>query len=527
MALLGCALPALADEGHHHEDLTEKQLGTVHFPVSCAPVVQKPFERGVALLHSFWYEEAEKEFADIAKDDPKCAMAQWGLAMSQWHQLWNHPDAATTKKGRDEMKKAAKLHAATPRERDYIAAMKTFYGSKGDFEKRATAYSQGMEKVYQGNPEDHEAAVFYALSILAADVGDDPTFASDKKAAAILEKLFATEPDHPGVAHYLIHAYDRPQLAQLGLPAARRYAQVAPAAPHALHMPSHIFARVGMWDEDIKSNLASVAATRKTAAMHMGGEGHQFHAMDYLFYAYLQSGRDADAKALIEEVKAMPDTIHNMYGMDYNPRTATLVHFTALYPIEMHQWSEAAALKPTGVGGAEEDFIVYWARAIGAAHLGNAEQVRKDAEQIDAIHTKLVSQKKKGLAEIVDSDHKEALAWLSVAQQKYDDALGILRPVAEHEDSLGEEPDGIPAREMMAEILMMAKRPEQALAEYELDLKFNPNRFNGLYGAAQAAEAAGKQEKAAQYYGELVKVCAGGNSDRPELSRAKGLVAAK
>ena len=526
--VLCCVFPLLADdEGHHHEDLTEQQLGSVHFPVSCAVPAQKPFERGVALLHSFWYEEAEKEFADIAKDDPKCAMAQWGLAMSQWHQLWNHPDAATTKKGLAEMKKAASLHAPTPRERDYIAAMKAFYGGKGDFYARAGAYSKGMEKVYEKNPDDHEAAVFYALSILAANQGEDPTFAAEKKAAAILEKLFATEPDHPGVAHYLIHAYDKPQLAELGLPAARRYAQVAPAAPHALHMPSHIFARVGMWQEDINSNLASVAATRKTAAMHMGGEGHQYHAMDFLFYAYLQSGRDADARALIEEVKNMPDTIHNMYGMDYNPRAATLVHFTAMYPIEMHHWADAAALTPTAVAGTAEDSVVYWARSIGAAHLGNTEQVRKDAEQIDAIHTKLVAEKKKDFAEAVDDDHKQALAWLSVAEGKYDDALAILRPLADKNDSLGEEPSGIPTREMVAEVLMMAKRPEQALAEYETDLKFNPNRFNGLYGAAQAAEATGKQQKAAQYYAELVKVCAGSNSERPELSRAKGLVAEK
>jgi tetratricopeptide (TPR) repeat protein len=527
VALLCLVLPALADEGHHHEELTEKQLGTVHFPVSCAPAVQKPFERGVALLHSFWYEEAEKEFDDIAKDDPKCAMAQWGLAMSQWHQLWNHPDAATTNKARDEMKKAASLHAATARERDYIAAMKAFYGMRGDYEKRAKAYSKGMEKVYRRNPEDHEAAVFYALSILAANEGNDPTFANDKKAAAILEKLFAIEPDHPGVAHYLIHAYDRPQLAELGLPAARRYAAIAPAAPHALHMPSHIFARVGMWEEDIQSNLASVAATRKTAAMHMGGEGHQFHAMDYLFYAYLQSGRDADAKAMIDEVKAMPDTIHNMYGMDYNPRAWTQVRFTAVYPIEMHHWADAAALTPTAVAGTSEDSVIYWARVIGAGHLGNVEQARKDTEQIDAIHKKLVAEKKKDFADGVDNFHKEAMAWMNVAQRKYDDALAILRPLADEEDSLGNEPQDVPAREMVAEILLIAKRPEQALAEYEIDLKFNPNRFNGLYGAAQAAEAAGKQEQASQYYATLVKVCAGSNSDRPELSRAKGLVAAK
>jgi tetratricopeptide (TPR) repeat protein len=521
------ASSALADdEGHHHEDLNEQQLGTVHFPVSCAASVQKPFERGVALLHSFWYEEAEKEFADIAKDDPKCAMAQWGLAMSQWHQLWNHPDAAVTKKGKAEVKKAKSLHAPTPRERGYINALWAFYGRKGEFEPRAKAYSDGMQRVYEQNPDDHEAAAFYALSLLASNEGNDPNFTTDKKAAAVLEKLFAIEPDHPGVAHYLIHAYDKPQLAELGLPAARRYAQIAPVAPHALHMPSHIFARVGMWQEDINSNLASVAATRKMAAMHMGGEGHQFHAMDFLFYAYLQSGRDADARALIEEVKAMPSS-HDMYGLGFDPHAAALVHFTALYPLEMRHWADAAALTPTAVAGTAEDSFIYWARAIGAAHLGNAAQVRDDAAHIDEIHKKLVAEKKKAFAEWVDLDHKQAMAWLSVAEGKYDDALAILKPMADKEDSLGEEPQGIPTREMLAEILLMAKRPDQSLAEYETDLKFNPNRFNGLYGAAQAAEAAGKQEKATQYYSALVKVCSGSNSDRPELSKAKGLVAKK
>src|SRR5215470_527014 len=515
------------DEGHHHGELTEQQLGTVHFPVSCTDAVQTPFQRGIALLHSFWYEEAEKEFVEIEKDDPKCAMAQWGMATSQWHQLWNHPDDAVTKKGKVEVKKGKSLHAKTPRERGYIAAIHAFYAGKGDFQTRATAYTKGMEKVYEQNSDDHEAAAFYALSLLTSNEGNDPNFTTDKKAAAILEKLFAIEPDHPGVAHYLIHAYDKPQLAELGLPAARRYAQIAPAAPHALHMPSHIFARCGMWQEDINSNLASVAATRQTAAMHMGGEGHQYHAMDYLFYAYLQSGRDADAKAMIDEVKAMPDTIHNMYGMDYNPRAWMQVRFTAVYPIEMHHWADAAALTPTAVAGRSEDAVVYWARVIGAGHLGNVEQAKKDTEQIDAIHKKLVAEKKKDFADGVDNFHKEAMAWVNVGQQKYDEALAILRPLADEEDSLGNEPQDVPAREMVAEILVIAQRPEQALAEYEIDLKFNPNRFNGLYGAAQAAEAAGKQEKASQYYAMLVKVCAGSSSDRPELSRAKGLVAAK
>jgi hypothetical protein len=526
--LLSFASCLLADdEGHHHEDLTEQQLGTVHFPVSCVPTVQTPFERGIALLHSFWYDEAENQFEQVAKDDPRCAMAQWGLAMSQWHQLWNHPDAATTKKGRAEIKKARSLHAGTARERDYIDAMKSFYGTKGKYDRRATAYSNAMEKVFQRNPDDHEAAAFYALSLLASADDNDPNFTDDKKAAAVLEKLFATEPDHPGVAHYLIHAYDKPQLAQLGLPAARRYAQIAPVAPHALHMPSHIFARLGLWPDDISSNLASIAAARKTAAMHMGGEGHQFHAMDFLFYAYLQSGRDADAKALIEEVKAMPNTVHDMYGMGFDPRIPALVHYSALYPLEMRHWQDAAALAPVPGATAAEESEIYWARAIGAAHLGNAERVRKEAEQIDAIRKKLVADRKKDFAEAVDDDHEQALAWLKVAEGAYDEALAALRPKADKEDSLGEEPQGIPTREMVAEILLMAKRPEQALAEYEIDLKFNPNRFNGLYGAAQAAEMAGKQEKASQYYAELVKACAGSNSDRPELSRAKGLVAQK
>jgi tetratricopeptide (TPR) repeat protein len=310
------------------------------------------------------------------------------------------------------------------------------------------------------------------------------------------------------------------------LPAARRYAQIAPMAPHALHMPAHIFARVGLWQDDISSNLASIAATRKTAEMHMGGEGHQFHAMDFLFYAYLQSGRDSDAKALIDEVKNMPSMVHDMYGMGFDPRISALVHFSALYPLEMRHWQDAAALTPIPGATDSEQSEIYWARAIGAAHLGNADQVRKEAEQIDAIHNKLVSEKK-DFANAVDEDHQQAVAWLKVAEGKYDEALAILRPKADKEDSLGDEPQGIPAREMVAEILLMAKRPEQSLAEYETDLKFNPNRFNGLYGAAQAAEMSGKQEKASQYYAELVKVCDGSTSDRPELSRAKGLVAQK
>jgi tetratricopeptide (TPR) repeat protein len=523
---------AVADDknGHnHHEDLNETQLGLVHFPVSCGAAVQKPFARGVALLHSFWYEEAEKEFEEIAKDDPRCAMAHWGVAMSIWHQLWNQPDEKVIAHGLDEVHKAQKLeNGVSPREKAYIDAISAFYSDSVnlDHRARAKAYSAAMKKVYEGYPDDHEAAAFYALSLLASEPDEDATFANRKQAAAILEKLFATEPDHPGVAHYLIHSYDKPQLAQLGLPAARRYAQVAPAAPHALHMPSHIFARVGLWQDDINSNLASIAATRKTAAMHMGGEGHQFHAMDFLFYAYMQSGREAEAKSLMEEVKAMPQ-MHDMYGIGFDPHLATMAGFSALYPLEMRDWAAAAAITPFEVPGSGEEADEYWAKAIGAAHLKDVEQVKKDVAAIHSVHEKLMAEKKVEYAKVAEDDQKEAEAWLAFAQGKPDDAVEILRPMADKQDSLGEEPQGIPVREMIAEILLEAKRPVQALAEYKTDLKFNPNRFNGLYGAARAAEDAGQQATAAEYYSLLVKDCAGSNSTRPELGRAKQLLAQK
>jgi tetratricopeptide (TPR) repeat protein len=523
---------ALADDepGHmHHEDLTATQLGTVSFPVSCTKDVQRPFERGVALLHSFWYEEAEKEFQQIAAQDPNCVMAHWGVAMSLWHQLWNNPDAGVIQKGLDEVHQAKTTDGpTTPREKAYIAAIAAFYGGakKLDHDARAKAYSDAMKKVYESYPDDHEAAAFYALSLLASEPHDDPTFANRKQAAAILEKLFAIEPDHPGVAHYLIHSYDKPQLAQLGLPAARRYAQIAPAAPHALHMPSHIFARVGLWQDDINSNLASIAASRKTAAMGMGGEGHQFHAMDFLFYAYMQSGRDGDARALIEEIRAMPAKHDDMYGRGYDPHMAALAHLSALYPIEMHGWATAAGLPPWKVEGTAEDSMIYWARAIGSAHLHKPEDVRKDVAAIERLHATLVKNKS-DMASGVEDDRKQAQAWLAFAEGRYDDAVEALRPIADKEDSLGDEPEGIPTREMIADILMEAKRPQQALAEYQTDLKLNPNRFDGLYGAARAAEAAGKQSDANEYYALLLKVCDGSNSTRPELSRARELVAQK
>ncbi|HTY84302.1 MAG TPA: hypothetical protein VMB19_08785 [Silvibacterium sp.] len=510
---------------HHHEDLTETQLGTVTFPVTCAASVQKPFTRGVALLHSFWYEEAEKEFLDIARNDPHCAMAHWGVAMSLWHQLWNQPDAKVIARGLNEVQAGDKLaQNATPRERAYLAAIGAFYGDSGrlDHAARAKAYSEAMKKVYESYPDDHEAAVFYALSLLSSN----ETIEHRKEAAAILEKLFALEPDHPGVAHYLIHAYDTPELAELGIPAARRYAQIAPAAPHAVHMPSHIFARVGLWQDDITSNLASIAATRKTAAMGMGGEGHQFHAMDFLVYAYLQSGREADAQKIIDEVKAMPPT-PNMYGMDFDPRVSSEARFEASYALELHDWQKAGSLQDVSGATPDEQSETLLARAMGAARLGHLADARKDVDGIRSIAKGLRDQKKTDEADFLDRQVSEPLAWIAHAEGKDEDAIKMLRTVAEKETDGMSETGYLPAQEMIADLLLDAKRPREALVEYQRDLKLNPNRFDGLYGAARAAEEAGKQSDANEYYAMLVKSCDGSSSTRPELSRAKELLAKK
>jgi tetratricopeptide (TPR) repeat protein len=516
------------DEQHHHEDMTEAQVGTVHFPSSCAASVQKSVERGVAMLHSFWYEEAEKQFVQIEKDDPQCAIARWGLAMSLWHQLWNRPDRPVLEQGGAELKKARKLHA-TSRERDYISALSVFYAHPGrPYQKRVTAYSNQMEKVAQRNPDDHEAAAFYALSLLASEPENDKSNANRKKAAAVLEKLFAEDPNHPGVAHYLIHTYDRPDMAQQGLPAARKYASLAPAAPHALHMPAHIFARLGLWQDDIDSNVASIAATQKEAAMHMGGEGHQFHAMDFLVYAYLQTGREQDAQQIIDEVRAMPP-MHDMYGMGFDPKMFALSAFPASYSLELHHWNEAAQLQV--VDGATDVMhsITYLGRAIGAARSGNVDQARKEVAQIEALQKKVQANKQKepGEHESISDDLTVAKAWLAHAEGHNDEGLRLLRSIADKEEGEAESSQGIPAHEMIGDMLLETNKPEDALAEYQTALKSDPGRFNSLYGAARAAELAGKHDKSSEYYSQLVKNCEGSKSERAELKHAREAVEAR
>jgi hypothetical protein len=378
-ALLPSA-PVLAQETEHHHH--EEQLGNVNFPTSCAASVQKSFERGVALLHSFWYEEAEKQFAEITRSSPGCAMAHWGVAMSLYHQIWEQTDAADLKRGWTEIQQAQAIPTTTSREKGYLAAAAAFFGNTEgrDHQTRATAYSNAMEQVYRDNPADAEAAAFYALSLLASEPPNDTTFANRKKAIPILNELFAKNPDQPGVAHYLIHSCDKPQLAAMGLDAARRYAKIAPSSPHALHMPSHIFIRLGLWQEAIDSNLASIAATRKSTEMHMAGEGHQFHSMDFLQYAYMQIGDDARGKALVDEVNAMTAG-HVMKGRDMLAYGRTA--FAARYALERRRWAEAAALPLVPTQDPEVAAITLYARVIGAARTGDAAAARAALDQFD------------------------------------------------------------------------------------------------------------------------------------------------
>jgi tetratricopeptide (TPR) repeat protein len=516
------------DEPHHHEDLTEAQVGTVHFPSSCIASQQKPIELGVAMLHSFWYEEAEKQFQQVEKADPLCAIAHWGVAMSIWHQLWNRPDRTVLDRGKAELKKARSL-PATPREKGYIAAVSKFYAHPGrPYQKRVTDYSNAMQKVSERNSDDHEAAAFYALSLLAAEPDDDKNNESRKKAAAVLEKLFAEEPNHPGVAHYLIHTYDKPEMAKLGLPAARKYAQLAPAAPHALHMPAHIFARLGLWQDDIDSNVRSIEATQKETAEHMGGEGHQFHAMDFLVYAYLQTGREADAQKIIDEVKAMPE-MHDMYGMGFDPRLFAMSAFPASYALELHRWSDAAQLAVVSGASDYDRSVTYTARAVGAARSGGLQQAKKEVAEIEGIQKKLASEKKSGRGDYdgVTDNLTIAKAWLAYAEGQHEEGVRQLRTIADKEEGEAESSQGVPAHEMIGDMLLGANKPEEALSEYETTLKTNPGRFDSLYGAAQAAEQAGKHDKASEYYAELVKNCQGATSERAELRHARQVIEAR
>ena len=527
---VACALPALGDDdmhGHHH-DATEL-LGKVSFSISCAPGSQVSFERGVALLHSFGYEEAEQQFTEVTKKDPGCAMAHWGVAMSLFHEIWERPEDATLKRGHEEIEKAQAIGAKTDRERAYIGALAVFYSdtSKQNYLRQATAYSDAMSKVYQRYPDDLEAGAFYALSLMASASPHDVSNSAEKKAVAVLNPLFQKQPDHPGLAHYIIHACDSPGMAAMGLDAARRYAAIAPSSAHAVHMPSHIFARLGLWDEDIQANLKSVALTKKSGAMYM--RGHELHAMHFLLYAYLQTGQDDAAKQMLEQSKqilASATTMDDTGMLEY--MGFATAHFPALYDLEMRHWADAAALEPAAGAPPHLQMITYWARTIATAHSGDVAATRRNAQKFDEAEEMTRKSKYAYVLEGQRSTYArdEVHAWLAFVEKRNDEAIRQIREVSNTQDQAGKAEVDVPAREMLAEMLLETKQPEAALSEYEKSMKTDPNRFNGLAGAGRAAEAAHQAAKASSYYGRLLKNCDDGkHSERPELRSAKTEVA--
>jgi tetratricopeptide (TPR) repeat protein len=494
-----------------------EELGSITFPTSCAPTVQESFVEAVTLLHSFGYEEAERAFVEITRRDAQCGMAYWGIAMSVYHPLWDRPDATTLKKGEAALEKARSVKSS-PRERDYIAALGSFYDAENsNYLARVIAYAKAMRTVYLRYPRDREASAFYALSLLGADLSQDNNFSYREQAATILERLFVEEPNHPGVAHYLVHAYDTPQLAARGLRPARHYAAMAPPFPHALHMPSHIFTRLGLWDESIQSNLASVAAARNVSEMHMGMASDELHAMDYLVYAYLQSGRETEAESIVEKTKNMPVLDTDKLGS--GELAYALAEFPARCAIELRHWPDAASL----VLSRNVNAITYWARAIGEARSGNIMGAHADWRQLDAISASLADHRQ--FVPMIEIYRLQAGSWLAHAEGNDKLSLRQMLSAVDLEDKKGLWGLAIPAREMLADLLFELGNPKQALAQYERSLRSAPNRFNGLFGAARAAELAGSVQKAAFYYSKLLKSCDGGtHSNRPEIRQAKAFL---
>jgi len=496
---------------------TSPQLGQVNFPTSCTPDAQPFIETGVALLHSFQYQQANQTFSDAAKRDSKCAMAYWGKAMSRYEQLWEFPSGKKLKLGAQDIQRAQTLGALTERERGYIAAAAAFYlaDAKLSETQRVQAFSAALAGLHKQLRDDVNAAAFYALSLLAlADQQEVDAQANRKAAIAILEPLCRRAPDNPGPAHYLIHATDTAEFAPQGLTAARAYSKIAPDSSHALHMPSHIFVRLGLWQESISSNVAAAASAAKATQEHRSAPHYQFHALDFLNYSYLQSGQESKAREMVKELDNVP-------GADHESIAEHQAWFAARNAFELHRWKEAAEL-PIPQVPRESQESTYKVRAIGAAHLGDAAAARQSLQKFVEISAE--EQRKehhhgdkapdKGVRQL------EAEAWVTFAEGKAEEAVKTLRSAADREDADGVDSLAMPAREMLADMLLELKRPAEALAEYKAALKNSPNRFDSLYGAGHAAQLAGDSADANAYFTKLTEICAP-TADRAELSEAK------
>jgi hypothetical protein len=524
--------PSLIAQQHHHHDAETgdpnaaiEKFGAVSMPISCAADQQLPFERGIALMHSFWYEEAVKQFQAVATADPQCAMAQWGLAMTEWRPFWDGMPDSRRQVGIAEIDKATALNPKTDREHRYIAALNGYlHADPAHNDAALHTYDDTMAALHAAYPDDVEATAFYGLA-LAASIGTQDPVGDARKALAVLEPGFAAHPDHPGFAHYIIHTCDSPQLALEALPAAQRYAAIAPSSAHALHMPGHIFARLGMWQQDIDSNEASVRASEDAIENHQSGGTHELHAYEFLLYAYLQQADDANAKRVFDYTEPMAAhlrTLPNLADDGMAPYiTYVEVEFPAIYNLEMHNWKAALSIPEPANSIVATKYLRFWAQAIAAGHLRDASAADKAA----AAAAKIAEQTAKEGSPIgaeTATTQGTIKAWQSFAHHKDEQAFHEISDAADIQDRVGQAEVDIPAREMYGDMLLADRHPAQALIQYRIALKLSPNRFNGLYNAGRSAEMSGEPQEAAIYYDQLIKITNNGSHTRcPEVAYAQ------
>jgi tetratricopeptide (TPR) repeat protein len=529
--VLGLVLLSVTTASSAHADEERargEKLGRVLFKTSCSPEAQKQFERALAMQHSFFFPETIKAFSAIPETDPSCAIAYWGLAISQRPNPLVGPfDAATLKRGLDAIEKGEAIGAKTQRERDWLAALKEFYKDhdRVDQDTRTKNYEAAMAALVKKYPADVEAKIFHALAL--NETFDHKSMAPLLKAIAILEPLDKKYPDHPGIAHYLIHSYDFPAIAKRGVPAANKYARIAPSAPHAQHMPSHIYSMVGMWDASIASNLKAVALAKDYVARNNldGTLVGVPHAYDFMAYAHLQLGQDEKAKALIDESAAITKII--------GPRIVAMARAAvpARYVLERQDWKGAAQLQPGASGLPSAEAITYFTRSLGAARSADLMAAQADVGKLMEQRVALQEAKQPYWAEQVEIQILAAKAWIAQGQGNREEALKFMRAAADLEDAsekhVAMENRLYPMRELLGDMLMAQDQAKAALTEYEASLKNTPMRLRGFYGAARAADAVGDAKKAREYFDKLAKLTRNADSDRPELQEARKRVAAK
>jgi tetratricopeptide (TPR) repeat protein len=525
-------------------------VGKVTFPITCAPDVQSDFARGVALLHSFFYEEARRVFTSVAERDPECAMAQWGIAMTWWHPIWTPPTPDEMRAGKAAIKKAMSMKAGSDRERDFIAALNTYYNTADSSSAapvgqschgpvgprdRVVAYEKAMRQLSEKYPDDFEVQAFYAFAVLSTGYAtpNDTSLSKQLEAAGILEKLWKQNATHPGVVHYLIHSYDYPQFAERGLAAAKTYDSIAPWVPHALHMPSHIFTRLGMWDESIAANQASAEASRAYAAMRHrdATEAEELHALDYMAYSYLQEARDAEAKEIVDHAAKVRTTNP---ALEFSAAYA-LAAIPTRYAFERNDWEAAAALQipelPHWNSFPFMEALIEYGHALGRAHIGDLEGARKAIARMQQLRDATKDPKFDYFKSHLDLQMQAASAWLAVSEGKKKEAIDILTHAADAEDILGKHPVSpgafVPIREQLGILLLETGQPKEAQSQFEVALKIYPGRFRGLYGAAQAAEKAGDTENASRYYTKLAAQTSKAGGSRDELNHVREFLSAQ